>query len=447
LSVVPSPNKGPGLPGLTPLSAPTPSPALESEFDKAPTTKPEKRPSGDRGVASPGTRVPDIQPATVPRERIPEDDFDQGEKTPPPKAPLPPIVAGAGDVRAGKNSPVSTLAFAHPPALPQPPDVSASGSTAAPAVTLLGAPAASAGSLFSNLAALPAVPVSVPHAEAGLSKLTGLAALVHRHRHLKYVVAAGILVILVILVILLSWRGEGGGTTGSVWRRAPRAPQASPASEAETPPQDENTVAPGGRPKARAAARAGSRRSAVVHSASPSGKAVAVGDDPFEGPSPPSHSAERPVPVISSSQSRRSDPGPSGGAVREVSQAQISELVRNKENQAGIKSCYERAAKRDGRMREGRLDITVSIGATGVVQQVQVHGPSDFLLIDSCIKNAIRHWRFPANVEEYAMSFPLILQGGRETGKVVGSKSGGAEPSEATKKSDASVDALLRGLR
>lgn len=62
-------------------------------------------------------------------------------------------------------------------------------------------------------------------------------------------------------------------------------------------------------------------------------------------------------------------------------------------------------------MREGRLDITVSIGATGVVQQVQVHGPSDFLLIDSCIKNAIRHWRFPANVEEYAMSFPLILQG------------------------------------
>ena len=129
-------------------------------------------------------------------------------------------------------------------------------------------------------------------------------------------------------------------------------------------------------------------------------------------------------------------------------QSQISELVRNKENQAGIESCYERAAKRDGRMRAGRrLDITVSIGASGVVQQVQVHGPSDFLLIDSCIKNAIRHWRFPANVEEYAMSFPLILQGGRETGKVVGSKSGGAEPSEATKKSDASVDALLRGLR
>ncbi|MGA9653561.1 MAG: hypothetical protein WBV96_06595, partial [Polyangia bacterium] len=36
---------------------------------------------------------------------------------------------------------------------------------------------------------------------------------------------------------------------------------------------------------------------------------------------------------------------------------------------------------------------------------------------------------------------------GRKAGKVVGSKSGGAEPSEATKKSDASVDALLRGLK
>jgi len=86
--------------------------------------------------------------------------------------------------------------------------------------------------------------------------------------------------------------------------------------------------------------------------------------------------------------------------------------VRNKENQAGFKTCYDRALKRDGRLRTGRLDITVSVGATGVVRDVKVHGPSDFLLIEGCIKNAIHHWHFPANVEEYATSFPLILQGG-----------------------------------
>jgi outer membrane biosynthesis protein TonB len=90
---------------------------------------------------------------------------------------------------------------------------------------------------------------------------------------------------------------------------------------------------------------------------------------------------------------------------------QIAEVVRNKEHQNGLKTCYERAAKRDGRLRTGRLDITVSVGASGTVQRVQVHGPADFLIIDDCIKDAIRHWRFPASTEEYGTSFPLILQG------------------------------------
>ena len=359
LSLVPSPKKGPGLPGLTPMSAGTPTPTLESEFDKAPTTKPEKRPSGDRGVATLGTHVPDIPQATLPRQRTTEDNFDQGQKTPPPKVPLPPIVAQAGDGHDGKNSPPSALSFAHPPALPPSLDFLATGPAAAPAVTLLGAPTPSAGSLFSNLAALPAVSLPGPHAEAGLSKLTGLAALVHRHRHLKYVVAAGVVVVLVILVILLSWRSEGGKAAGSVGQRASNVPAAPALGEAETPPQDEHTVESVGRIRGRAAARGGSRRSAIVHSAGPSGKAVAVGEDPFERPSAPANSAERPAPVVTPSQPRRSHPGPSGGEGKAISQSQISEVVRSKENQAGIKSCYERALKRDGRLRTGRLDITV----------------------------------------------------------------------------------------
>ena len=98
--------------------------------------------------------------------------------------------------------------------------------------------------------------------------------------------------------------------------------------------------------------------------------------------------------------------------MREVSQSQLGEFVRSKENQAGIRTCYERALKRDSRLRTGRLDITVSVGASGIVQNVQVHGPSDFLIIQDCIKNAVRHWHFPANVDEYGTSFPLIMQGG-----------------------------------
>lgn len=386
---------------------------LETEFDKAPTTKPEKRPSGAGGVAALGTQLPDIAQPTLPGERITDDDFDQGQKTPPPKTPLAPIAAPTGGGHDGKNLPSSTLAFAHPPALPQLPDFLATGPAAAAATTRSVAPAPLAGSLFGNVAALPATLFPAAHAEAGLSKLTRLAALVHRHGHLKYVVAAGIVVVLVILVILLSWRGESGKAAGSAWEREARAPEAPSLGEAETPPQDENTVGPPrGRPKGRATARVASKRSAVVRSAGPSRKRAAAREDPFEGRSAPSHSAERPAPVETPGQARRSRSGPSGGEGRAISQSQIGEVVRNKENQAGLKTCYERALKRDGRLRTGRLDITVSVGETGVVQHVQVHGPSDFLLIDSCIIDAIRHWRFPASVEEYATSFPLILQGG-----------------------------------
>jgi hypothetical protein len=193
--------------------------------------------------------------------------------------------------------------------------------------------------------------------------------------------------------------------------------------EVETPPpppqdevaaglQKEGAVGSEAAPKGRTTARRASKRSAIGRSAGRSGKAAAVGEDPFEGPSPSSRRPERPVPVQVPSQSRASRPGSPVAAAREVSQAQIGAFVRNKENQDNLKMCYDRALKRDERLRTGRLDITVSVGATGVVQGVQVHGPSDFMIIEGCIKNAIRHWHFPANAEDYATTFPLILQGG-----------------------------------
>ena len=367
----PSLKKGPALPGVTPMSA-GPS-AQETEFDKAPTTRPEKRPSAVRAVAAPGTQVPEIAQPTAPRDSVTDDEFDQAQKTPPSSRPLPPIAASVRDGHDEKNS-----------------------------------PARPTGSLFANVALLPPVPWSAPCAESGLSKL---AALTRRYRHLKYVVAAGVVVVLVISVILLSWRAESGKAVPSASQPAARAPEVPSLAHVEPLPQDEKSVALGAEPKGRTGARAASKRPAV-HSAGPSAKAAAVGEDPFERPSPSSRLAERPVPVVTPDQSHRSRSGPSGGVVREVSQSQLGEFVRSKENQAGIKTCYERALKRDSRLRTGRLDITVSVGATGVVQNVQVHGPSDFLIIQDCIKNAIRHWHFPANVEEYATSFPFIMQGG-----------------------------------
>jgi outer membrane biosynthesis protein TonB len=331
-------------------------------------------------VAEFGTPLPQIARSTSPVERLTGDEFDQVQTTPRPSQPSAPGAAPAGDGHGGKNWPPPPLAL----------------------------PALSGGPLFGNVATLPESLFPVAHAELGLSKLTGLAALVHRHRHLKYVVAATVVVVLVILVILLSWRGEGARVVPAVQERAARAPEVPTLDEVATPPKADTTAEPEAARKGRTAARVASRRPG--RHAVPAAKAAVVGEDPFEGPSPSSHRAERPiVPVEAPGQSHRS--GSSGGEAKVVSQAQIAEVVRNKEHQSGLKTCYERALRRDGRLRTGRLDITVSVGESGTVQRVQVHGPTDFLIIDGCIKDAIRHWRFPANPEEYATSFPLILQG------------------------------------
>ena len=395
--------KGPALPGLTPstLGSPSPSatPALETEFDKAPTTKPERRPSRTQGVAALGTDS--IRP-TASVGALSDDEFDQAQKTPLPSKPLQSMAAPTGDGHAGATWPSIS-----PPALPQPARLSATraavGAMIPPAI-----PAPPAGSLFGNLTP----PPDGARVQSDLSKLAGLAALAQRHRHLKYVVAASVVVVLVVLVILFSWKGESGKAAMPVLPGTVRAPEAPSLDETETPPQNEVVVGSEAAPKARTTARAASKRSAAIRSASQSRKRAAVGEDPFEAPSPSSRLSERPVPVQMPGPSRGSRSGSPGAAAKEVSQEQIGAVVRSKENQAGLKTCYERALRRDGRLRTGRLDITVSVGENGTVRHVQVHGPSDFLIIDGCIKDAIRHWRFPANSEEYATSFPLILQGG-----------------------------------
>ena len=87
-------------------------------------------------------------------------------------------------------------------------------------------------------------------------------------------------------------------------------------------------------------------------------------------------------------------------------------MVRNPANQAGLKSCYERALKMDNHLTSGRIDVTVSIAASGAVQRVVINAPSSFILVEPCIKSAVKRWSFPPNTEDYGTNFPLIMQGG-----------------------------------
>ena len=129
-----------------------------------------------------------------------------------------------------------------------------------------------------------------------------------RPRHLKYVVAAGAEVVLVVLFILSSLRGEGGRATTAtpVLEGAARAPQVPSLREVETPPQAEAKVAPEVAPKAPTTAQSASKRSSIVRSAGRSRKAAAVGEDPFEGPSPSSCLVAPKAPTTAQSASKRS---------------------------------------------------------------------------------------------------------------------------------------------
>jgi hypothetical protein len=66
----------------------------------------------------------------------------------------------------------------------------------------------------------------------------------------------------------------------------------------------------------------------------------------------------------------------------------------------------------DNHLTSGRIDVTVSIGMSGTVEHVVVNAPSSFILVEPCIKTAVRRWVFPPSSEEYATNFPLIMQGG-----------------------------------
>jgi hypothetical protein len=95
-----------------------------------------------------------------------------------------------------------------------------------------------------------------------------------------------------------------------------------------------------------------------------------------------------------------------------VSQDQISAVVRNKANQATLKSCYERALKMDHHLTRGRVEVTVSVSPSGSAQRVVTHAPSNFRGVESCIKGAVKGWVFPPSNEDYAVNFPLVLRGG-----------------------------------
>jgi predicted Zn finger-like uncharacterized protein len=210
---------------------------------------------------------------------------------------------------------------------------------------------------------------------------------------LKFLVAACVIVGLVILVVMVTLRMDS--------RKVPDlepAPSPEPAAEPEPKPTVDEP------PKPEPVAEEKSGQGTRTASKRGPGKSVHHMD---VGPAPERH----PTKTQLAKPALAARPNPFDEA-KTVSQSQISAVVRKKANQDGLKACYERALKMDNHLTSGRVDVTVSIAASGVVQRVVINAPASFILIEPCIKNAVKRWVFPPSAEEYGTNFPLIMQGG-----------------------------------
>jgi hypothetical protein len=87
----------------------------------------------------------------------------------------------------------------------------------------------------------------------------------------------------------------------------------------------------------------------------------------------------------------------------------IAKVVRD--GRAGLTACYQRALVRDATLVHGRLNVRVSVAASGHVDTVKVTGPPAFRPVQPCLESAIAQWDFPPAAAPYATEFPLVLQG------------------------------------
>ena len=402
----------PGLPlpqaGVPHLPAPVVS------FDIPPGTPPPPRPSSSMPISAAAlaaTPPPFVLPGTPLPPAAPPFRMPGSPPAPPPipfGAPVAPLGTAPSAPSAPFVTPVSPLASA--PSAPSAPfgaPVTPLGAALSAPSAPLGAPAAAPGVLQPS-SDLPtprpvgvepfAVPMATPPPADFRLSPGGIAGLFQRQPGLKYVVAVLAIVGLIILLGTVILRGERDTRTGPT-APAGTEPAAPPRTE-ETkpvaaeppapapPPAEEKPAPPVAPPSGKPSSGRAGRHGGHAHERQPKEKAPA---------NPPRLTGARPNPF--------DDP-------KGVSQSQITAVVRNPANQAALKSCYERALKMDNHLTSGRIDVTVSIGVSGSVQRVVVNAPSSFIMVEPCIKSAVKRWVFPSSTEDYATNFPLIMQGG-----------------------------------
>jgi hypothetical protein len=265
---------------------------------------------------------------------------------------------------------------------------------------------------------------SAPAADLVVAPAAPPLGLFQRQPGLKYVVAALAIVALIILLGLVILRSEREKPIDPIAtaeaERAKADPRKADPPQADPPQADPPKADPPKADPPKAEAHKETRPA------------------PIERPAPPAEVEEQAAPTGSGRRgSHRGTRG--GGAAHEraqrdkpdprpprltgarpnpfdenkgVSPSQLTAVVRDSGNQSALRACYDRALKMDTHLTSGRIDVRVAISMSGSVQRVVINAPSSFMLVEPCIKAAVKRWHFPSNNEDYDYSFPLLMQGG-----------------------------------
>ncbi len=77
-------------------------------------------------------------------------------------------------------------------------------------------------------------------------------------------------------------------------------------------------------------------------------------------------------------------------------------------NKPRLQRCYERAIRGQQSPQSVRLDVSVTVAASGRVKEVNADGNGPGGLAE-CIEASVRRWRFPASSEGGPAKFPIVF--------------------------------------
>ncbi len=181
---------------------------------------------------------------------------------------------------------------------------------------------------------------------------------------------------------------------------APEAP--APADEATASAPHPSTEARAARP-ASASPSTSARPSATTPASAPlTGRLADFADDSSDGP------ARLPSRGRSLADGDEESAG-AHAAGAELTADQIRAVITRE--RPSINRCWETEIRRMGQAPNVRLDVDLTIGASGTVTRVTTRGQGIGEL-STCIETVVRRWRFPSARGTTQTSFPLVLTAG-----------------------------------